>query len=320
MLHKGNVGFERAGLPTKRKKYRRWIITENLKVYGLALPTLLLIFLFNYTTIYGIVIAFQDYVPGDPFFGPNVHWVGLKWFVRFMSSHYFVRLLRNTLILSGYNLAFAFGAPILFALLVDQLRCRKYKKFIQTACYLPHFVSIVVVAGIVIAFLQKDGLLTTLLVKMGFENKNYHQEAGAFRWIYTFTGVWKGFGFGSILYCSVLSSIDTQLYEAARLDGANRGQQVWHITLPGLKYVIALNLITTIGGILGSNTQMIMLLYTPATYDVADVIGTYMYRLGILETQYSYTTAAGLLMGLIGFLLTFTANKVSNKLTGFGLW
>ena len=165
-----------------------------------------------------------------------------------------------------------------------------------------------------------DGLITNLLVHFGMAGKNYHVEPGAFPWVYTITNVWKGFGFASILYCSIISSIDPGLYEAAKLDGANRWQQVWHVTLPGLKAVIAINLITTVGAILATNTELILLLYTPATYDVADVIGTYTYRLGILEGQYSYTTAAGLFTAIIGFGFTYAANKISNKLTGYGLW
>lgn len=145
-------------------------------------------------------------------------------------------------------------------------------------------------------------------------------QSQAFPIVYTVTNVWKGFGFGSILYFSTITSIDPGLYEAARIDGANRLKQMWHITLPGLKHIIAINLIMSIGGILNTNSELILLLYTPATYDVADVIGTYTYRLGILGGQYSYTTAAGLFMSAIGFMLTYLANRVSNALTGYGLW
>lgn len=302
------------------QRYGKGVLKENMQIYGMMLPTLLLILIFCYIPMYGLIIAFQDYVPGSAFLGPEVKWVGLKWFQKFISGHYFSRLIRNTLVLSGLNLLFGFTAPILFALLLDQLRHQKFKKFVQTASYMPYFISTVVVAGMVISFIDVDGLITNLLVHLGMEGKNYHVEPGAFPWVYTITNVWKGFGFASILYCSIISSIDPGLYEAAKLDGANRWQQVWHVTLPGLKAVIAINLITTVGAILATNTELILLLYTPATYDVADVIGTYTYRLGILEGQYSYTTAAGLFTAIIGFGFTFAANKISNKLTGFGLW
>ena len=304
----------------KKKKYGRDVIKENLQIYLLMLPTLLLILVFCYFPMYGVVIAFQDYAPGRSFFGADVKWVGLKWFEQFVGGHYFWRLVKNTLILNLMNLLFGFSAPILFAVLLDQIKSLRFKKLVQTASYMPYFISTVVVAGMVISFIDKDGIVTNLLVWLGMEQKNYHIDAAAFPWVYTVTNVWKGFGFGSILYFSIISSIDPGLYEAAKLDGANRWQQVWHITLPGLRNIIAINLIMTVGSILSANSELILLLYTSATYEVADVIGTYTYRLGILEGQYSYTTAAGLFTSVIGFMFTYIANKISNKLTGFGLW
>lgn len=303
-----------------KKKLGRNVIKENLQIYALMLPTLILIFIFCYIPMYGIVIAFQDYSPGMPFIGEGVKWVGFKWFIKFFESEYFFRLIRNTLVLNFLNLIFGFTAPIIFALLIDQIRRVKYKKVLQTASYMPYFISTVVVAGMVISFIDTDGFITNLLTKFGMERQNLRINNDAFPWIYTITNVWKGFGFGSILYCSIISSIDPGLYEAAKLDGANRAQQAWHITLPGLKAVIAINLISTLGGMLASNSELILLLYTSATYEVADVIGTYTYRLGILEGQYSYTAAVGLFTTVIGFLLSCIANKVSNKLTGYGLW
>ena len=291
-----------------------------LQYYSLLIPVLALIFVFCYIPMYGIVIAFQDYLPGSPFIGEGVRWVGLKYFERFIGGEYFTRLIRNTLVLSGLNLAFGFSVPILFALLMDQIKTTWLKKTIQTASYMPYFISSVVVAGMVISFIDTDGLVMQLLSVFGVPKQNLRINSGAFPWIYTVTNVWKSFGFGSILYFSTISSIDPGQYEAARIDGANRWMQVWHITLPGLRNIIAINLIMAIGGILNANSELILLMYTPATYDVADVIGTYTYRMGIEGGQYSYTTAAGLFMSLIGFALTFAANKVSNRLTGYGLW
>lgn len=316
MLRKDNSGQKKKG----SQKYGKGVIKENLQIYALMLPTLLLILIFCYYPLYGVIISFQDYVPGNAFFGEGVKWVGLKWFKKFVGGHYFWRLIKNTLVLSGLNLIFGFTAPILFALLIDQIKHLKFKKFVQTASYMPYFISMVIVAGMVLSFTGADGMITSLLSVFGFEKQNYNVNSAAFPWIYTFTNVWKGFGFGSILYCSIISSIDPGLYEAAKLDGANRWQQVWHITLPGLRAVIAINLINTVGSVLSTNTDLILLLYNPATYDVADVIGTYTYRLGILEGQYSYTTAAGLFTSIIGFIFTYIANKISNALTGYGLW
>ena len=306
--------------PVKASAAKKRIDGEMLQYYSLLIPVLALIFVFCYIPMYGIVIAFQDYLPGSPFIGEGVRWVGLKYFECFIGGEYFTRLIRNTLVLSGLNLAFGFSVPILFALLMDQIKTTWLKKTIQTASYMPYFISSVVVAGMVISFIDTDGLVMQLLSVFGVPKQNLRINSGAFPWIYTVTNVWKSFGFGSILYFSTISSIDPGQYEAARIDGANRWMQVWHITLPGLRNIIAINLIMAIGGILNANSELILLMYTPATYDVADVIGTYTYRMGIEGGQYSYTTAAGLFMSLIGFALTFAANKVSNRLTGYGLW
>lgn len=298
-------------------------LRESGELYLIMLPVLVMIFIFFYMPMFGVVIAFQDYVPGDPFFAfdGSTKWVGLQHFKTFFSSIYFPRLLKNTLTLSLMNLAFGFWVPIAFALLLNEVTHLRYKKLVQTASYMPYFISTVVVAGMVISFIDQGGLISNFLSAVfGLPNQNWRDQAPAFPAIYTITNVWKGFGFGSILYISSITSIDQSQYESARIDGANRGQQCWYITLPGIKNIIAINLILAIGGILGTNSDLILLLYSPATYDVADVIGTYTYRIGIEGGQYSYTAAAGLFMSVIGFVLTYIANKVSDKLTGFGLW
>ncbi len=266
------------------------------------------------------MISFQDYSPGAPFVGEGVKWVGLKHFVNFVSSKYFYRILRNTLVLNSLNLIFGFTAPIIFALLANEVKRPKIKKLVQTASYLPYFISSVVVAGMVISFISTDGIVNQIVQMLGFARQSFRTDSSKFPIIYTITNVWKNFGFGSILYFSTLSSIDPALYESASIDGAGRFKQMWHISLPGLKNVIAITLILQIGSILSTNTELILLLYLPATYETADVIGTYIYRLGIEGGQFSYTTAVGLFMSLIGFLLTFFANKISNKLTGYGMW
>ncbi|GHU58366.1 sugar ABC transporter permease [Spirochaetia bacterium] len=281
---------------------------------------MVLLFVFCYIPMYGIVIAFQDYVPGSPFIGEGVKWVGLQYITRFVQGEYFWRLIRNTLVLSGLNLAFGFTLPILFALLLDQVRSLNFRKFVQTASYMPYFISMVVVAGMVNSFIETNGIITNILTHFGLPRMNYRLSKAAFPAIYTITNIWKGFGFGSILYFATITSIDQGLYESAKIDGANRFQQMLYITLPGIQRIIAINLIMAVGGILGANSELILLIYHSATYEVADVIGTYVYRLGIVGGEYSYTTAVGLFMALIGFLLTFTANKVSNKLTDYGLW
>jgi putative aldouronate transport system permease protein len=284
------------------------------------LPVLAVIFIFSYIPMYGIVISFQDYIPGSPFIGTGVRWVGFSYFIRFVKSEYFWRLIRNTLVLSGLNLAFGFTIPIIFALILDQIKSLNFRKIVQTISYMPYFISSVIVAGMVISFIDVNGIITHLLSVFGLEPTNYRLSKTVFPAIYTITNVWKNFGFGSILYFATITSIDPQLYESAKIDGANRFQQVLYITIPGIQRIIAINLILAIGSILTTNTDLILLLYHPATYETADVIGTYVYRLGIEGGEYSYATAVGLFMSVIGFILAFTANKVSNKLTDYGLW
>ena len=308
------------GVPARRRpKYRRDIVKENIEVWLMMLPVLALIFVFSYVPLWGVIIAFQNYQPGSPFFDP-ANWVGLKHIRQFLNSPFFGRLITNTLRLSVLQILFAFWVPIIFALFLNEVTHMRFKKIVQTCSYMPYFVSSVVVAGMVISFLDVNGLINNLLAVFGKEPYEYMTDPKAFPAIYTVTTIWKDFGFGSILYFSTLSSIDPSLYEAARIDGANHMQQIWHITLPGLKAVIAIKLIMSVGSILSSNTDMILLLYNTSTQKTADVIGTYVYRLGIQGGKFSYTTAVNLFMSLIAFLLTTAANKVSNRLTGSGLW
>jgi len=204
---------------------KRGVIKEYVQIYSLLLPVLILLFIFCYIPMYGIVIAFQDYFPGNPFLGKGVKWVGLKYFVEFTQSEYFLRIIRNTLVLSGYNLVFGFTLPILFALLLDQIRNEPYRRFVQTASYLPYFISTVVVAGMVISFIDSRGLITMFLTQFGGEaSTNYRLFKSAFPALYTITNVWKHFGFGSILYFSTITSIDQGLYESARIDGEHASE------------------------------------------------------------------------------------------------
>jgi putative aldouronate transport system permease protein len=220
-------------LNKKHNVFRQERLNENVQFYSLMLPVMILLFVFCYIPIYGIVIAFQDYNPGSPFIGEGVKWVGLKYFIRFVQGEYFWRLIRNTLVLSGLNLLFGFTIPIIFALILDQIRSLNFRKFVQTASYLPYFISTVIVAGMVISFIDVNGIITVFLSQFGFDPINYRVSKAAFPIIYTITNVWKSFGFGSILYFATITSIDPQLYESAKIDGANRFQQVLYITLPG---------------------------------------------------------------------------------------
>lgn len=303
-----------------QSRYRKW--KENIELYGMMLPVLIWIFVFCYLPIYGVLIAFQDYYPGAPFFALNesVKWVGLKHFKRLFGSIYFERMLVNTLRLSMLQLVFGFWAPILFALLVNEIRNPRYKKIVQTASYMPHFISSVVVAGMVLSFISPGGIINRLIAALGGPNIAWNVKPAAFPVIYTLTNVWKSFGFNAILYMSTISSIDPALYESARMDGAHRGQMAWYITLPMMKTTIAVMLIMAVGGILSTNTELILLLYNEAIYKTADVFGTYVYREGLQGGRFSFGAAVGLFTQLIGFVLVFAANQISGKLTGAGLW
>lgn len=295
---------------------------ENLELYLIILPVIIHILIFSYIPLYGILIAFQEYTPGNAIlaFDGSIQWVGFKHFVDFTSSIYFTRLLKNTILLSLYGLIFGFWIPIAFALLLNELKNGKYKKFVQTASYLPHFISTVVVAGIVLSFVTPEGLVNQLLGFFGVAPQAYNVSPGAFPTIYTITNIWKSFGWSSILYLAAISSIDVSLYEAARIDGANRFHQMKSITLPLIMPTISIMLIFAIGGILGSNSELILLLYNPAVYETSDVFNTFVYRDGLLGGRFSYATAVGVFTSVINFTLLYGANYVMRKKGGYSLW
>ena len=293
---------------------------ENIQYYLMMIFPLIMIFLFSYLPMFGIIIAFQDYVAGRPFFGEGVIWVGLKWFREFVDSYYFARILRNTLVLNALNLVMGFWVPIIFALIVNEIRISKFKKFTQTVSYLPHFLSSVVVAGMVVSFIANDGIITLMLRAVGFEAKSLSADPGAFPWIYTLTSIWKSFGWSSIIYLSTITAIDPGLYEAAAVDGAGRFRKIWHVTLPAMLPLIVIQLILSIGNMLSANTDLILLLYNSSTYKTADVIGTYVYRETLMGGKFSYGTASGLLMSILSFALTYIANAVSRKKTDYSMW
>ncbi|WP_249716341.1 sugar ABC transporter permease [Paenibacillus sp. J31TS4] len=290
----------------------------NKYIYLMLLPVVAYYFLFYYVPMYGLQIAFKDFSPGLGLW--DSPWVGLKNFQDFFNSYYFVRLLRNTLLLSFYDLLFSFPASIILALLLNELRSAVFKRAVQTITYMPHFISIVVVAGMMVDFLSRDGLINNILGWFGIEPTAYLQESGWFRTIYVSSGIWQGVGWGSIIYLSAMSSIDPSLYEAAKVDGANRWKQTWHITLPGILPTIIILLILQIGHFMSVGTEKILLLYNSSTYETADVIGTFVYRKGILESNFSYSAAVGLFNSIINFTLLIVANTVSRRTSETKLW
>lgn len=301
---------------------KRSVLTkEDWQIYSFLIPVAILIILFSYIPMFGMVMAFQNYRAGNNIFDlVNAKWVGLKYFKQYVGSVYFSRTFTNTLRLSLLNLIFGFTMPILFALLLNEVRAFRLKKTVQTISYLPHFISTVVVAGMVISFTDMNGLINNLLGLFGIQPQEWLVKAENFPAIYTITNVWKGFGFGSILYFSSLASIDQQMYEAARIDGANRWQQMLYITLPSLAFIIAVQLVMQTGKMLQSNRDLILLLYRSSNATMSDTIDTYVYRQGIEGGKYSLATAVGLFSSLISLVLTIITNKISNKVSGYGLW
>ncbi len=286
--------------------------------YLMALPVVVWYLLFAYWPLIGNVLAFKDFKPGLGMWASP--WVGLKHFRDFFSSYYFGRLLRNTLLISLYGIIFSFPAPILLALLINELKRPGFKRTVQTITYLPYFISVLVICGMLMDFLKKDGVITTLLVSLGMPNENYLMRPGAFRTIYIASDIWQHCGWNSIIYLAALSSIDQELYEAARIDGAGRLKQTFHVTLPGLMPTIMVLLIIRVGAVLNVGYEKIILLYNNANAETSDVISSFVYRRGILESNFSYTTAVDLFNAVISFALVIVTNRISKQQTEYGLW
>lgn len=283
----------------------------NRSVYLMALPVLLFFILFAYIPMSGLLMAFQNYSPQLGLF--HSKWLGLKNFTDFFGSYYFLRLLKNTFLLSFYDLIFAFPAPILFALLLNEVRSRHFKKAVQTISYMPFFISLVVIAGLIIDFTAPTGVVTAFLSLFGVEKSNLLGNPAFFRPLFVATNIWQNLGFQSIIYISALSAIDPEQYEAAVLDGAGRFRQTLHITLPGISGTLMMLLILRMGSMLSVGFEKVILLYSPAVYETADVISSFVYRKGLQEFNFGYSTAVGLFNSLINFALLIFANLLSRK-------
>ncbi|WP_442951763.1 ABC transporter permease [Paenibacillus sp. GYB006] len=314
-----NFVQEAARMPVDRK---RTIIKKDLirnrYIYLMLIPVIIYYGIFHYGPMYGLLIAFKDF--GIAVGVWDSPWVGFTHFQNFFENPYFWRLLRNTLMISFYELLFAFPAPIILALLLNEIRLVFFKRIVQTISYLPHFISIVVVAGMLVDFVARDGLINNILGFIGIEPIAFLQDPGWFRSIYVSSGIWQGIGWGSIIYLAAMSSIDPTLYDAARIDGAGRWKQTLHITIPGIMPTIVILLILNIGSILAVGSEKIILLYNPLTYETADVISTYVYRKGILGADFGYSAAVGLFNSVISFILLVVANTISKRVSEHRLW
>ncbi|MDF2724464.1 MAG: protein lplB [Paenibacillus sp.] len=305
-----------------KKKRLRSLWTDVRKDYDLylaLLPGIAFVLLFKYTPMYGIVIAFKDFNIFDGMAASP--WVGLKHFHKLFGSASFLHVFENTLIISLYKVVFLFPLPIVVAILLNELKNMAFKKGIQTVIYLPHFLSWVIVSGLFIDLLSVNGgLINKIIVSLGGEPIRFFLDSGIFRSVLISSAGWKETGWSTIVYLAALTSIDPQLYEAAKIDGANKWKQMIHVTLPGLVPIILLMFILRLGHILEAGTEQILVMYNPSVYNVADVIGTYVYRIGLGDQDYSFSTAVGLFDSVIAFILIISGNALSRKFLQRGIW
>ena len=298
-------------------------IRKDMKKYAglylLVIPVLLYYIIFCYVPIGGVSIAFLDYRPKAGIFGSE--WVGLQHFKDLFTSSYFGRVLRNTLKISLTQLIFGFPAPIVLALLINELKGKYFKRFVQTVSYLPHFVSLVIICAMVKEFVSTNGFITQVLVDLfGIKKVSLLTNADFYLPIHVISGIWATVGFGSIVFLAALSGINTELYEAAKIDGAGRFKQTLHVTLPGIAPTIIIKLILNIGSIMSLGHEKIILLYNEGIYETADVISTYVYRKGLIDAEWSFSTSVGLFNSVVNFVLVIIANKVCAKVADVSLW
>lgn len=304
----------------KKSWIKRFIqnIIEHPWLYVLILPVLAYYIIFCYWPMYGCVIAFQDFNPVRGI--ARSEWIGFENFKMFFMDKDFFRVVRNTITINVGLLIFAFPFPILFAIMLNEVRSSKFQKLTQTITYMPHFVSNVVICGLMIEFVRSDGLITVLLEKFGAEPVNLLTKKEWFQPLYIFMNIWQEFGWDSIIFFAALTSISPELYEAASIDGAGRFRQTIHVTLPGISSTIVILLIMRIGNLMNLGWDRIYLLYNPLIYETSDVISTMVYRRGLLEFDYSFGTAAGLFNSCINVVLLIAANYVSRKVSDSSLW
>lgn len=311
--------------PAAGKKAWRELLKRDLRdlkmnkgLYLLFIPVFLFYLLFCYKPMGGLLIAFENYSAAKGIWGSP--WVGLAHFKSFLQNPYFWRLMRNTLWISISNIIFGFPAPIILALLLNELTSKTFQKSIQLVAYLPHFISIIVVCGLVSKFTADTGIINNFLAMFGIERVSYLNYPQYFIPIYVISGIWTDVGWSSIIYFAALTGIDKQLYEAAVMDGANRWKQTLHVTIPGIMSTIIIMFILQIGSLLNLGYEKIILLYNPITYETADVITTYVYRKGIAEGSFSFSTAVGLFNSVLNFILLIIANGLSRKTGEGSLW
>lgn len=293
-------------------------IRKDKYLYMIFFIPFLYYIVFHYAPIYGIIIAFKNYKVAKGVMGSE--WVGFRHFASFFENPYAWMLIRNTLLLNVYSIVFSFPMPIILALLLNELKQQRFKKFVQTVSYLPHFISVVVVCGMVVNFLSADGIVNQMVRRLGGETTPFLMMPQFFRTIYVGSGIWQHSGWSSIIYLAALSAIEPQLYEAAIIDGANRWKQTVHITIPGIAPTVTIMFLLTLGRIMVVGFEKILLLYTGATYETADVLQTYIYRRGLEGADFSFATAVGVFQALVGLIFVIVANSVARRVSETSLW
>ena len=294
-------------------------IKRNPVIYIFLLVILAYFAIFNYAPMVGLLMAFEKYSPAKGLFGSK--WVGLDNFKAFFGSPYFGRTIRNTVGIGVLDLLINFPAPIIFALLLNEIHHKFFKKTVQTISYMPYFISAVVACGLVVTFIEAGGPISQFVAEItGTEPVNLMNNKKNFWGIYVTMNLWQGLGYGSIIYLSALSSVDQELYEAAYVDGAGRWKQCLHVTIPGIMPMVLMMLILRMGAIFAVGADKILLLYSPANYEYSDVINTYTYRIGILDTNYGLSAAVGLFNSIVGTTMLVITNKITKKLSGSGLF
>ena len=310
------IGMKKREMTLSHKISRDWKM--NKYKYLLILPVLVYLALFCYKPMYGLIIAFNNYKPTRGITGSD--YVGLMWFDNFFNNIYFWRLLSNTFTISALSIVFGFPAPIILALLLNEIQNDKFKRTVQTITYMPYFISLVVTCSIIKIYCQENGLFSQIIEIFGGTRRNLLIDPSAYRPIYVLSGIWQNIGWNSIIYLAALSGIDQEQYEAARIDGANRFQQMLHITIPGILPTIMILFVLRMGSILNVGYEKVLLLYTENTYNVADVFSTYTYRVGLEQKQYSLSTVVSLFNTVVNIMFLVFTNWLSRKTTESGLF
>lgn len=310
--------------PVKKSRSALSYIKRHPFMYIMLIPGLFFLIIYKLLPLYGVLIAFKDY---NIFLGDNPlqaiglsDWVGFANFEKLFANPKFWVALKNTLIINGLKIIWLFPIPIICAILLNEIRQKAYRKFCQTAIYIPYFFSWVVIFGIFYSILGSYGIVNTIITALGGERIQFFTSTSVFRSVLIFTEGWKEIGYNTVIYLAAITSIDTALYEAARVDGAGKWKQIWHITIPGILPTIVLLFILKVGYILDTGFEQVLVFYNPAVYDVADIIQTYVYRLGMGQMDFPMSTAVGLFNSVVAFILIVGANTVSKKTLGRSIW